>query len=357
MRILQLIDSLEVGGAERMAVNYANALFSKIEVSALCATRAEGDLKNLIKTGIPYLFLNKKRTLDFAAFLRLRRFIRTHNIQLIQAHGSSYFTAVLVKMITPGLKVIWHDHYGNSEFLKERDTRFLKPLSRFFDGVIAVNDILSRWSKEYLNIEKSVFIKNFIADALPLDVSFHPKGTNGKRLVCVANLRSQKNHQLLLKSFKELLKIDDQYTLHLFGSKIDTTYSDLILRSIGTTGFKDSVFYYGAHLKISSVLPYFDIGLLTSNSEGLPLSLLEYGQAGLAVVTTNVGDCARVLDGAGICVPPNDSESLVNAVLNYKSTPQLKIDYGMLLQKKIERFYSSNSVLAEVIGIYEQVLN
>ncbi|WP_028377719.1 glycosyltransferase [Leeuwenhoekiella sp. MAR_2009_132] len=357
MRVLQLIDSLEVGGAERMAVNYANALLGKIEVSALCATRAEGDLKSIIKPDIPYLFLNKKRTLDLAAFLRLRRFIRTYNIQLIQAHGSSYFTAVLVKMITPDLKVVWHDHYGNSEFLKERDTRFLKPLSRFFDGVIAVNDILSRWSKEYLNIEKSVFIKNFIADALPLDINFNPKGTKGKRLVCVANLRPQKNHQLLLKSFEELLKIDDQYTLHLFGSKIDITYSDLILSSIETSGFKDSVFYYGTHLKISSVLPYFDIGLLTSNSEGLPLSLLEYGQAGLAVVTTNVGDCARVLDGAGICVPPNDFESLVNAVLNYKSTPQSKIDYGILLQKKIERFYSSNSVLAEVIGIYEQVLN
>ncbi|MFI8378772.1 glycosyltransferase [Leeuwenhoekiella sp. NPDC079379] len=356
MRILQLIDSLEVGGAERMAVNYANALLGKIKVSALCATRAEGDLKSLIESDIPYLFLNKKRTLDLAAFLRLRRFIKTHNIQLIQAHGSSYFTAVLVKMISPGLKLIWHDHYGNSEFLKQRDARILKPLSRFFDGVIAVNDNLSCWSKEYLNIEKSIFVKNFIADALPLDKSFKINGVVGKRIVCVANLRPQKNHQLLLKSFEELLKIDDQYTLHLFGSKIDTTYSDLILSSIETSGFKNSVFYYGTHLKLSSVLPHFDIGVLTSNSEGLPLSLLEYGQAGLAVVATNVGDCAQVLDGAGICLPPNDSESLVNVVLKYKSIPQLKIENGRLLRKKVDSFYSSKSVLPEVIDLYEHVL-
>ena len=39
MRIIQLIDSLEAGGAERMAVSYANALSEDIEFSALVATR------------------------------------------------------------------------------------------------------------------------------------------------------------------------------------------------------------------------------------------------------------------------------------------------------------------------------
>ena len=46
MRIVQIIDSLEIGGAEKMAINYANALSAKIEFSGLVATRAEGKLKN-----------------------------------------------------------------------------------------------------------------------------------------------------------------------------------------------------------------------------------------------------------------------------------------------------------------------
>lgn len=44
MRILQLIDSLEAGGAERMAVTYANALVQEIAFSGLVATRKEGPL-------------------------------------------------------------------------------------------------------------------------------------------------------------------------------------------------------------------------------------------------------------------------------------------------------------------------
>ena len=60
MRILQLIDSLEAGGAERMAVNYANALATTLEFSSLVATRKEGPLLGEIDSKVIYLFLNKK---------------------------------------------------------------------------------------------------------------------------------------------------------------------------------------------------------------------------------------------------------------------------------------------------------
>ena len=60
MRIIQIIDSLEIGGAEKMAVNYANALYDKIEFSGLVVTRTEGNLKSQLHNSIPYLFLKKK---------------------------------------------------------------------------------------------------------------------------------------------------------------------------------------------------------------------------------------------------------------------------------------------------------
>ena len=67
MRVLQLIDSLEAGGAERMAVSYANSLSKKIAFSGLIATRKEGQLLSQINQNVDYLFLNKKN--KFKAFL------------------------------------------------------------------------------------------------------------------------------------------------------------------------------------------------------------------------------------------------------------------------------------------------
>ena len=60
MRILQLIDSLEAGGAERMALNYANALVDTLGFSALVATRKEGALLEQIDSKVTYSRYAKK---------------------------------------------------------------------------------------------------------------------------------------------------------------------------------------------------------------------------------------------------------------------------------------------------------
>src|SRR5690606_5619236 len=111
MRVLQLIDSLRSGGAERMSVTYANALVKRIDASFLCCTRKEGLLKKQLSPEVGYLFLNKKSTLDLQAFRKLRNFVKENKIDLIQAHSSSWFLALMVKLSLPKLKLVWHDHY------------------------------------------------------------------------------------------------------------------------------------------------------------------------------------------------------------------------------------------------------
>ena len=102
-----------------MAVNYANGLSNKIGFSGLIATRKEGVLKEQLEKDVHYSFLNKKNNSDVRAFFKLREFCVKNKVQYIHAHSSSFFWAVLVKLTLPKLKVIWHDHYGNSEFLNK----------------------------------------------------------------------------------------------------------------------------------------------------------------------------------------------------------------------------------------------
>ena len=64
IKVLQLIDSLQVGGAEVLAVNIANTLSKQRIVSHLCATRKEGPLKENIEPAVGYLFLERKKTVD-----------------------------------------------------------------------------------------------------------------------------------------------------------------------------------------------------------------------------------------------------------------------------------------------------
>jgi hypothetical protein len=112
MRILQLIDTLSAGGAERMAVNISNVLADNGYEVWLCASRTGGALEYFVDEKVNYLQLAKKHGLDIAAFFRLVKLIRKNKITLIHAHSSSVFWAVAAKVFCPGLKVIWHDHLG-----------------------------------------------------------------------------------------------------------------------------------------------------------------------------------------------------------------------------------------------------
>src|SRR5680860_1615923 len=89
VKVIQLIDSLRPGGAEKMAVTYANALVGQVEGSYLCCTRMEGMLKESLLTEVEYLFLNKKSSLDLKAILKLRNFIKSRQIEIVHAHSTS----------------------------------------------------------------------------------------------------------------------------------------------------------------------------------------------------------------------------------------------------------------------------
>ncbi|MFD2828776.1 glycosyltransferase [Leeuwenhoekiella polynyae] len=356
MRVLQLIDSLEIGGAERMAVNYANALHKRIAVSALCVTRKEGALKALIDPEIPYLYLERKRRLDLAAVWRLKRFIKKHQIEVIQAHGSSYFIGFLVKLVTPKVKLIWHNHYGASIQSRGLNFKALNLIKRRFDAVFAVNEKLAHWSKEKLKVENAFYIKNFIAEALPKDSDFEVFGAKGKRIVCVANLRPQKNHQLLLDAFKLVLEQDAAFTLHLFGQVPDSLYTDSLFERIEAEPFSKNLFYHGTYLKMSAILPHFDIGVLSSDSEGLPLALLEYGQAGLDAVATDVGQCKVVLGHYGKIIPPGDKEALAEAILKSSSADSEFRANAAGFREKVLCEFEESEIIEHVITLYAEII-
>ena len=166
MRILQIIDSLEAGGAERMAVNYAISLRQSADFSGIAVTRREGSLKSALPADVPYCFLDRKSTFDWKAISKLRRFCKENDVQWLHAHSSSWFVAVCVKMLLPSLRIIWHDHYGLSEFTKDRKPGALKWVSLFFSGIVSVNENLRKWSRDNLFCGNVTYLPNFsIADA------------------------------------------------------------------------------------------------------------------------------------------------------------------------------------------------
>lgn len=356
MKVLQLIDSLRLGGAEKMSVSYANALAERIEGSYLCSTRLEGFLKEELDKRVNYLFLNKKSSLDKKAILKLKNFIKNHDIDLVQAHGSSYFIACIVKMIWPNFKLVWHVHNGASEKMKFFELNILKFLSRFFDGIIAVNISLSNWTKENLNCQNVIDLPNFVLNNSSTKVGdLILKGeADAFKIICVANLRPEKDYANLIAAFKEFAK-NKNVSLHILGNDLDSIYSKKILKELENLEITNKIFYYGSRRNVNLVLKQADLGVISSRSEGLPVALLEYGSAGLCVVSTDVGQCKKVIKNNGIVINKEDHISMSEAFNTYYSNKELAKSDASKFHNDINKNYSPNAVVSRLIAFYNSI--
>jgi glycosyltransferase involved in cell wall biosynthesis len=357
MRIVQIIDSLEVGGAEKMAVNYANALAGKIGFSGLVTTRAEGELKAQIDSKVDYFFLEKKKTVDFKAAIRLKKYCKTNNIQVVHSHSSSYFVAFLTKLIYPKIQILWHDHNGLSEFITRKETIALKVASFFFSGIIVVNYQLKNWALRELNCKKVIYFPNFTSVTTTIASQTVLKGTEGKRILCLANLRPQKNHFLLLDVAEKIKKIFPEWTFHLVGKDFQDDYAAKIKALIVSKELQDTVFIYGSKNDTTYIINQSDIAVLTSDSEGLPVALVEYGMLKKPVVTTKVGEIPLIIEHGvnGYTVERRDIEMFSRYLIRLMEDEGHRNILGNALYHTIAKNNSEEAIIEKYLNWLKEV--
>lgn len=357
INVLQLIDSLDVGGAEVLAVNTCNLLNQTNMVNSfLATTRKEGDLFEKVDTR-NYIFLQRKNTIDIRAVLSLRKYLLSNQIQIIHAHASSYFFAFCVKLTLPSIKIIWHDHFGNSDYLTKRAVQPLKFISNFMVAIIVVNSKLLRWGRSKLN-QQNIHLLNNFAHFSTTSAQTLLNGEAGKRIVMTAAFRPQKDHLNLLKAFEIIHNAHPEWTLHLIGENHKDSYGNSITNYIETSSIESAVFTYGARKDISNILKQTTIGVLSSKSEGLPLALLEYGLAKLPVVATDVGECKKLIgnNDAGLLVPKENPSLLADAVLKLVNSKKSRKDFAEAIYKRVNNRYSKEQYIDQLCEIYSKAL-
>lgn len=352
--VLHIVDSLGAGGAETIAVNTCNTLNKGKSVKAyLCATRFEGALKDNIDELSNYIFINKKRAVDVKALSKLFGFIKKNHITILHAHTTSFFIAVLVKLRFPKIKLIWHNHTGANIDLSGWRKMFLKSCSFFFSTVINVNEELNIWTEKTLFSKRNFTLNNF-ATFTNRDYFTELKGNANKKIVCVAGLRPEKDHPNLLKAFLLLLNEFSDVSIHLVGKDYNNQYSSGIKEFIIDNNLKENVFLYDNCSDIHNVLNQASIGVLSSKSEGLPISLLEYGLAKLPVVVTDVGDCSKLVthNKSGRVVIKENPVDFSKSLLFLLKNEEKSFKFGAQLKMNVDEKYSLTSYIKKLTNIY-----
>ena len=177
----------------------------------------------------------------------------------------------------------------------------------------------------------------------------------------VGRLTRKKGGEYLIEAAAQLIPQFPKLQILIVGGELKTDpepYYFQLLEQIKQLGIEDQVIFTGARYDIPEILGLLDIFCLpTFTHEGLPRSIVEAMAMELPVVTTDIRGCREVVlpEKTGLIVPPQDSNSLADALAKLLASKQMRQKYGKAGRTRIEAEFDENIVFERLRKFYQQL--
>ena len=357
LKVLQLIDTLDTGGAERMAVNMANAFSEQRISNLLVVSRSYGKLQSLVNDPSSLRLLSKKNTLDWKSFRKLLAALDQFKPDILHAHGTSLYWAVAAKVLRPRFRLIWHDHLGISEDVIQNNPRKeLKWMGSKIDFVLTANESTKDFWKEkgLIASDRIEYVANFPS----LSVTQKEKPAIFTFLH-LANYRNEKGQLNLLNAAGILHRKGLDFRLRMVGKEVDQAWKSQVMALRTELKLEEKISVEDSVEDVSTLLAEVHAGIVASDREGLPVSLLEYGLASLPVISTNVGQCPEVLVAGtfGRLVPAQDAGALAKEMEGFLINPNQAAELGARFRAHVELNYGPSHFMQAYSTIVEQIIS
>jgi len=176
-----------------------------------------------------------------------------------------------------------------------------------------------------------------------------------------------KDVKTMIYAFFELSTRMDNVRLHIIGPDDDEEYAVECRQLVSQLHLEDKIIFTGG-MKLDEMRAYLekiDFTLLTSISEGQPLTVLESFAAARPCVTTDVGCCRELLNGdtedklgvAGLIAPPMQRGKLADAMEKLCRSRELRLKMGRIGQERARLYFQEETMIRKYRAVYEEVEN
>lgn len=377
VRLLWLIDSLTVGGAESLIVPFARGLDRKrFDLQVCCLSTITGNPieQRLREEGVTVTNLNARRLRDVRAFRALKQLVRDDAIDLVHAHltYSAIWSAFLSRQTA--VPAVASLHVAPSAMravqtsrrqivmtsLRDRLMRFA--VNRWSSMVIMVSDALrqtylaggginaAKMRVVHNGIEVERFRRNRAAarDQLVRELDLP---ADAPIVVTVSVLRPGKGIDVLLEAARSVA--DAQFVIIGDGPKREE-WSEAARRA----GIAERVRWAGYRRDVDAILAGCDLFAHPSVDDAFPTVLLEAMAAGLPIVASRVGGIPEIVepDVTGLLVPPNDSHALTTSIVALLSDEPRLMRMSEAARDIAGRRFSTAAWIERLTVVYDEVL-
>lgn len=324
LRVMQVTQDMGIGGLERVVATIARTLDpAEFESEVLCL-RDRGPIgEELIELGIPVHCLPwAEGRPDYMAFRKVERLLRERRIDVVHTHNTNALIDAGIGARLAGVRTVVHTDHARDfpDALRYRVAEHV--MSHFTRKMVAVSDdgMANLRRYEWIPRRKLAVIPNGVdaercrapmdGDALRRELGI-PAGVPVIGLG--ARLTEQKGVIHLIRAIPLLRATVPNLRVIIAGEGPLEAGLRTAARELGLA---DHVHFIGPRTDLADVMRLFDVYVLPSLWEGLPMAVLEALAAGVPLVATSVGGVpSAVRDGeTGVLVRPGDPIGLATAL-------------------------------------------
>ncbi len=359
MRITQLVPSLDVGGAERMAALLAielRRLGHEADVVALfppAGTWIEAALRD---AGVPVHHLGKRPGLDLRMVPALARTLRRTRPDVLHTHLHVLKYVLPAWPVAPRTSVVHTLHNLAEHELEAHSRRVHHAAFRLGVAPVAIGAAVAESIVRVYGRAPAATIAN----GIDLGTVVPPPGARASVgaelglpptapwLLVVGRLTPQKNHALLLRALADP-RLAHAHLLVAGTGALQPALAD----QATAAGLAARVHFLGVRADVPRLCGAADALVLPSSWEGNPLVVMEAMAAGTAVVATAVGCVPElVTPGCGRLVPPEDAAALATALAEVAVDRALAARLGAAGRERAEARVSAATMAAAYLALY-----
>jgi glycosyltransferase involved in cell wall biosynthesis len=361
MRICQVITSVHTGGAERVALLIVEELVRRgHDVTTVSLEEyVDGPLGPVFERASTRFVKIRKvpNVVDPKLPGELLEFFRRERFPVVHTHNPLSLMYAAIPARLSGSRVVHTKHGPHPE-------KFTRVMLRRI-GALATHAFVAV-SQDTIDYAKSIYevfpwkthvitngtdLARFRPDAAARERVRRELGVPEGAVVwgTVGRLAPVKNHPLLIRAAAPLLGPERRLVIVGGGQEAEAT-----ARVARDAGVADFVHLVGEQSDVPAYLSALDVFVLSSDSEGMPLSLTEAMGVHLPLVATRVGGVPKIIDEGetGLLVPAKDAEALRAALKRLADSPELRRAMGDRGRQVAESRYSVQRMVDDYERLY-----
>ena len=362
IKVLHVIGSLKIGGAENVAMNFSRYLDKqKFKCDYLVFNNEVGEYeKEAIDLGCKVIRIESpnKGYMDYVK--NLKEVLKDNRYDVIHSHtllnnGITLKVAYDMKI----RKRISHSHSTDSgveESLKYKIYKYFmkKMIKKYSTDIIACGEDAGNYlygKKEFKNsgiiVNNGIDINKYSYNEEKRNESRKELGIENELVVGhVGRFTKVKNHDFLIDIFNEIYKYDKYSKLLLIG---DGELREEIESKIRSLGLENNVILTGIRTDVSDLQQAIDVFVFPSLYEGLPVAMIEAQAGGIPCITSeNVTQEVKITDSVEFMSLEKSPKDWANKIIEFRKKNRRDTSKDLILAG-----FDINSTIEEVTKIYE----